>query len=617
MSHVRRFFAAFARPGIGLTLLLALAALTVSFVVQLLPAFASSPPSVSTSLKEEAVGSTRAHIEASLSAGGNVEIQWHGEYATSEQLLNEGKGTPAGSGNNERAKNEFNPEIFAAIGTTFVKLSDETILQHLEPGTKYYARFHVENSTTKETAERTFVFTTLPLAKPEAGRSLEETLGQTASFTGPTSFFVGRSAPRSAQTSALIETNGSQTEYAFEYAPAENGHAPVENSPAWVAFGAEATGTVTVAEDFREAHTTISGLAPETIYFARLKLKNALGSTVETDARGGITRLGEEPGSFETLPATPQVASGQVRNVTATSAYATGSINLDGSPTATHWRFEIATSSAGPWSPVAGAEGSAAAETATEAETEVYAEGAEGPITGLQPGSTYYLRLNATNGAGEAKECRVEQSATHPEQKAHTCEPVATAKNTLEDLVTFTTSGPPSASTSAVHGLHGEALRLLGTVNVAASLTSSEQTVTVGGAPASGSFTLSFKGQTTAPIAFNAPASEVQSALDALGRLTAASGSGVRPAGRTGSISLVLTEGSRSRRWLRTARAWRRPAPSALLASRLAVKASMRITISSTLRSRRSPSLVGRPLRVRPKSISAPKALTSAPIFPR
>ncbi|MFD6149355.1 hypothetical protein [Streptomyces sp. NPDC060243] len=49
-----------------------------------------------------------------------------------------------------------------------------------------------------------------------------------------------------------------------------------------------------------------------------------------------------------------------------------------------------------------------------------------------------------------------------------------------------------------------------------AALTNEVQTATVTGAPTGGTFTLTFSGQTTTPIAYNATAAAVQTALDAL-----------------------------------------------------------------------------------------------------
>lgn len=54
-----------------------------------------------------------------------------------------------------------------------------------------------------------------------------------------------------------------------------------------------------------------------------------------------------------------------------------------------------------------------------------------------------------------------------------------------------------------------------------AGATDEQQTVTITGAPGGGTFTLTFDGATTAAIAYNAAASAVQSALEALPNITA------------------------------------------------------------------------------------------------
>ena len=62
---------------------------------------------------------------------------------------------------------------------------------------------------------------------------------------------------------------------------------------------------------------------------------------------------------------------------------------------------------------------------------------------------------------------------------------------------------------------------------------SAEQTITIEDAPSGGTFTLTFKGQTTAPIAFNAP-SEGQAASTALDEFSTIGSGGVFVVGRDG-----------------------------------------------------------------------------------
>lgn len=61
----------------------------------------------------------------------------------------------------------------------------------------------------------------------------------------------------------------------------------------------------------------------------------------------------------------------------------------------------------------------------------------------------------------------------------------------------------------------GTAPVFLGPAGLAADV-NEVQTVTISGAPTGGTFTLTFEGQTTSPLAFNATAADVQAALEAL-----------------------------------------------------------------------------------------------------
>jgi hypothetical protein len=475
-------------------------ALTIGVAMsQLMPAFASSPPSIGAELYEEVAGSTRAHIDASLNSGGDVEISWRGEYATSETLLNEGKGIVAASGHTEKANGEFALSQRVALG---VQTASGVILQHLQPSTTYYARFHVENSA-KETAERTFSFVTASVALPEIARSLR-TLNGNSAFTGATTFRFETTGRNSAFAKAQIESNGAQAEYSFEYAPAEAGHAPVDGSAAWAPFSSGANGTVTVAEDYTETEAKLTGLAPETVYYARVKLHSALGAVVERKT------ISDEEGSTETFSAKPLIlfSPAFIHNVTDNSAYLLIK-GLGPSGSETQWWVESATSASGPWTRLTSVEGTV---TQAEAEEDADAQGVEGPIVGLKPATTYYLRLSAKNAFGEK---------TSP-------------------AASFKTAGPPSASTQAVHAIHGEALHLLGTVNPGSALTSAQQRIAIEGSPGGGSFTLTLMGQTTAPIAFDASAQAVD---EALATLSTISGNGVEVGGRDGGPYTLIFEG--------------------------------------------------------------------------
>jgi hypothetical protein len=504
----RRILALAGLPVLAIKLIAGLIpAFATALVVGLISASAASPPSISTTLESLAVGSTRAHVETSLFAGGKVEMIYRGDYATSEKLLDEGKGVVAISGRSEVGEQGEFPTAFKeqvkvslGLGGAFAEQRREKgsqpgglILHHLQPSTTYYARFHVENPATKESAERTFAFTTNPIALPEVARPVQGS-EKGDSFSGLTTFRAQAPGPRSAKTRAEIESNGAQTEYALEYAPAENGHAPAQGSASWAPFGSKGAGTITVTEDYTDLEATQSGLKPETRYYVRLKLKNEKGSLIETHANSEQQPEGGEEGWFETPTAKPLVNNPGVRNVTGNAAHLYNE-GLIPHGTETHWHYEYSsTGSSGPWTHVTGAEGTITTAEAQAVEAREGEEGAareigmEGDLTGLQPEHIYYVRLVAENEAGQS----------------------------VSQTESFKTFGGPRVGTLAVHGLHGEALRLLGSVEADSIPTSGEQRIAVQGAPTGGSFTLMLAGHTTEPIAFDAPAQGVETVLNAV-----------------------------------------------------------------------------------------------------
>ena len=373
----RRFF-----PGV-LVLLTAIGALAA--VASL--AFASSPPVIDTQPDEEEVFATRVHLTVDVSEA--AEAAWRAEYITVQKLKEAeekhetASWTVASSGT---ASNSSSTLFLGSDipGETGVNHSDsDSDLPHLEPSTTYDARFHIENPA-KETAERTFTFTTIAITKPEIAHRFNGQDGTTFTFED-----VG---PTSALAKAQIESNGAETKFAFEYAPAEpGGQAPAEESSAWVPFGPAATGTVTVAEDFAVVEAKVTTLTPETRYYARVRATNKDGAVAQRDTAEG-------DGSLTTPTARPVVSVPDVRNVTGAAAHLETSVLPHGLET--EWRFEYAESEAGPWKDVAGAEG-----TVSQAQAEALPEGTgaqvEGSLSGLNPSTVYYVRLFAKSAAGE------------------------------------------------------------------------------------------------------------------------------------------------------------------------------------------------------------------------
>lgn len=361
------------------------------------------------------------------------------------------------------------PWTLAAHGSNENTADSE--IRHLTPQTTYHARFVVETASSGD-ATSTTEFKTLPVGAPEflAAPCAE----------GEVSFnAIGGSEPRpsmcggpphvtAAGFRAELDTAGAKTEYDFEYAAFETG-------PWTPVFGA--AGSITAAEDVvRTKEAQLTGLSPGTTYFLRAFATNEKGTAAETVA-------------FATPPAYPTVFVNPARNVTATSARLVGNIIPHSSET--HWRFEYSSSQGGPW--VHGPEGTISAAEAGEGSRTVVAS-----LSGLRTG-TYYVRLFAENASGEGKNGFGEAVLTE-----------------TRGILSFETFGPPSASTFAVHALHGEAIRVLGSIKPNSVPTSGEQVITIEGAPTGGTFTLAFKGQTTAPIAFDASPGEVEKALEVL-----------------------------------------------------------------------------------------------------
>ncbi len=349
-------------------------------------------------------------------------------------------------------------------------------LRHLATDTLYYGRFIAENADSKGAPTVILVpFMTLPVSVPEVPR-LGLVEQETLAFT------LSEITDTAVTAEAKIESNGSETEYTFEYALPENGHAPTLG---WKEFSSGAKGVITVAEGYRKANASLTGLTPKTEYYVRIRLRNGAGEVFQTKYGPGGS---SERESFGTGPSTPKVEAPVVRDVRAVSARLSGVLNPDGSRTL--WWFEDESPlGSGMWQRVAGAEGEI---SLAQAEALSYAGsvlvGAD--FTGLDGATSYKVRLSAKNEfEGVASE-------------------VVSSGGTV-----FETEGSPTASTFAVHWLLGESLlRLLGSVNPKSSLTSSEQSIAAKGEPA-GSFTLTFDGETTGPIVYPASAESIRLAL--------------------------------------------------------------------------------------------------------
>jgi hypothetical protein len=462
-------------------------------VAPLLPAglAASEPPPAFRSF-ETAVRAypTRAQVDVGVQTPGKQTTHVDAEYAPAEPgggpppegspaWIHSGGGAFSGDPFEAEALGTTDPGAEFPGGTGSLGNSQ---VRHLLPGTSYFARFVAENSGGR--AVETVGFKTPGLAAPEV-----YPLFRVA--TGPP-LPVGRlfeihvESATSARALVKVESNGSETSYSVEYAPPEAGHEPPAGSALWKPFTSNASGAITPAEEYAFFTAHVTGLSPESTYYVRVRAKNAHGGVFQTKwSGGGITEGEQELSTFTTFTGKPGLSPPPVRNVTAASAVAKTLVSTHGS--ATLWRLEYASSASGPWTVVPGSAGSV---SQAQAEAMGYGGGAStaARLTGLTASTTYFVRAVAENTCAEG--CG---TVTGP-------------------VASFRTSGAPSASTFMVHTLDGEALRVLGTVDPNSEPTSAEQLVSLKEA-SGGAFTLSFTGKTTGPIAFDAPASAVESAL--------------------------------------------------------------------------------------------------------
>jgi hypothetical protein len=427
------------------------------------PALASGLPFFQPPPKPDRTYSTRAHVELTLNPRG-LATEWEAEYAPAgpscEPPMKEAgcawvavnKATiSTGLGSSE--------DIF--LGSSDPergKGAEDVYLRHLSPETSYYARFTAKNEEGKAT--ETVSFKTLPLGKPEI--PVRYNSGETLLFGG------GATSDTTAEFAVKVETNGSETEYHVEYALPEGGHAPASGSASWKPFTSGASGTITPGEEYAQIEAQLTGLAPETTYYVRVKASNKVGELIQTTFEG--EGEGGKTSTFKTFTAKPGAETPTVRNVTAASAHLVADVVPHGSKTV--WRLEFASEASGPWTRVPGGSSSL---SQAQAEATPYEDGHSSGVRleGLAPSKVYYVRTVAEN------ECEVGcGSAT-------------------SQVESFETSGAPSATVLAVHALEGESSRLLGAVNPNSLATSAEQSIAIEGAPTGGTFNLTFKGQST------------------------------------------------------------------------------------------------------------------------
>ncbi len=437
----------------------------------------------------EEVHSTRVRLVTEVLNEGLV-TKWHSEYSTSKSAVEKGEGILAGEGTSEDVgESAGTPAFVGGEEPSSYGVGERAggyILRHLTPATTYYIRFVAENAdgTTTETVE----VKTLPVAKPEIVRAFRPEIVPESQTPGTSSFTAG-STSSSIEARVVVESNGAATNSSFAYSTSPSGP--------WIPFESGASGSISVAEDVGSLHASTAGLLPEKKYYVRLRASNAVDAI-------------EEIIPVTTKTAHPVVIDTTVDNVTGSSARLRGSVEPHGSRTS--WRFESAPSPIGPWLPVPGAAGIISqAEAAPSYGTTSLVSGALG---GLSPSSKYYVRLFAENEAGEGEICHQGKLIPGTDEDESVCESIVSS---TEGVVGLETEGPPSASAFATHALHGEAIRVLGSVDPNSTPLSEVQQIAVEGSPSGGTFTLAFDGHTTGQLAFDASAEQVREALLTLG----------------------------------------------------------------------------------------------------
>jgi hypothetical protein len=270
---------------------------------------------------------------------------------------------------------------------------------------------------------------------------------------------------------AAIDPELLETEWSLSYSTTKGGPwTPVPGG----------SGTITQAEAVSaEVHAGPLTVSPGATYYVLATAKNADGSVSEESGKGcEATPLHPSPG-FSGSP---------VRNVTATTAHLSGSINPNQNAAEIHWRLEYSTAEAGGFKVVPGGSGAVSqAEVEAVDASQALEEGlvqsfpqVQAGLTGLSPSTRYYVRLVA------------ESEPEFPEGSGKKLHETATS-----EVESFATSGPPVPVTFATHALDGEEMRALGSVNPESVPTSGEQSIALDGTPTGGTFTLSFKGQST------------------------------------------------------------------------------------------------------------------------
>lgn len=326
---------------------------------------------------EQASGrtSTSATLEATINPLFVLKTKYVFEYATTERLLEEGKGTLIPGGAGELPEEEVNEGL--PVGTE---------LTGLRPGHTYYYRVAAENAVSKHSANANkgapvdgTIETVTPYAAPTA------TTGAAQNITSSSATLYGEVNPEGAAATyrfAYISKAGFQA--ALEHGAANPSEPNYQQALEEGAASPYAEGETTASTSLAAGEATqavgpvlASELLPGETYHYALVVTNQFGSqTIGAD------------GTFTAASAVPPVAiTGLASAVGQSTATLTGTVTTNGLQTS--YSFEIATAPGASYSIVE--QGSLGGVTT---------EAVAATLTGLQPATTYYYRITAVSVDG-------------------------------------------------------------------------------------------------------------------------------------------------------------------------------------------------------------------------
>jgi phosphodiesterase/alkaline phosphatase D-like protein len=243
----------------------------------------------------------------------------------------------------------------------------------LEPNTTYYVQVLATNAT-GTTSGSVLSFRT-------------SSVGPQVS-TAPASSLTGSSAV----LNGSVNPENSSTTYSSTYSP----NAGMTGAST---TGSQSAGSGSTSQPVSQ---TVTGLEPNTTYYVQVLATNGTGTT-----NGSVL-------SFRTSSIGPQVSTAPASSLTGSSAVLNGSVNPENSSTTYSFTY----------SPNADMSGASATGTQS-AGSGGTSQPVSQTVTGLEPNTTYYVQVLATNGTG---------TSTGP-------------------VVSFATSAPPLAITGAVQSI--------------------------------------------------------------------------------------------------------------------------------------------------------------------